>query len=63
LFKENEFVVINVSNSGSLGKNTDIGIGLSNLKKRLEIQYGSSYSFEIKESEVVTVEIKLPANR
>jgi LytS/YehU family sensor histidine kinase len=63
LFKENDFVVINVSNSGSLGKNTDIGIGLSNLKKRLEIQYGSNYSFDINETDMVTVEIKLPANR
>ncbi|WPO79210.1 sensor histidine kinase [Flavobacterium sp. KACC 22761] len=54
--RENNFIKISVQNSGKLdfdSKNS--GIGLTNLKKRLQLQYNGNASFEIKETENETV--------
>ena len=54
--KESNFLKISVQNSGKLSKEiTDFGIGLSNLKERLLLQYNGNASFEIKEMNDETV--------
>lgn len=59
----NEHCAIKVINSGKLENKVDLGIGLSNLKKRLALQYKSDFSFEISEIDnTVEVTIVLPAN-
>jgi LytS/YehU family sensor histidine kinase len=52
-----------VVNSGTLGKNVDLGIGLDNLKKRLKLQYQDKFTFSILSSnDCVEVAITIPAN-
>jgi LytS/YehU family sensor histidine kinase len=52
-----------VVNSGTLGKNVDLGIGLDNLKKRLKLQYQDKFTFSILSSnDCVEVVITIPAN-
>jgi LytS/YehU family sensor histidine kinase len=52
-----------VLNSGTLGKNVDLGIGLDNLKKRLKLQYQDKFTFSILSSnDCVKVAITIPAN-
>jgi len=61
--EENNFINISVQNSGKLSKEkNDSGIGLSNLKERLLLQYNGNASFEIKEmnDETVLTTILLP---
>ena len=55
-------VCILVSNSGEIGTQKDLGIGLINLRKRLDIEYGNAYSFSIKQNEMVDVEIRISTN-
>jgi two-component system LytT family sensor kinase len=62
LLKENNQLKLLVSNSGTLGTETDLGIGLSNLKKRLQIQYGSNFKFNLKQMEMVVVEVLISLN-
>jgi sensor histidine kinase YesM len=53
---ENNFMKINVQNSGKLCTEIkDSGIGLNNLRERLLLQYNGNASFEIKEMEDETV--------
>lgn len=60
---DEKFCTIKVENSGRLENKIDLGIGLSNLKKRLALQYKSDFSFDILEiGEAVEVTIILPAN-
>ena len=54
IYQENSFLNIKVTNSGSYipePKNTEGGIGLANLEKRIELQYKGEASLEIKEIE------------
>jgi len=54
---------ISVINSGNLGKEVDLGIGLTNLRKRLSLQYDFDYSFIISEDDnKVKVMIEIPLN-
>ena len=43
------FVVLEVKNSGSLEGITDLGVGIQNIKKRLNLQYGEGASFNLEE--------------
>ena len=53
---ENDFIKITVQNSGKLSNEiTNLGIGLSNLKERLLLQYNGNASFEIMQMEDETV--------
>ena len=53
IYEERESLLIKVSNTGSFiandTKRTDGGIGLTNLKKRLELQYGGEGSLHIED--------------
>jgi len=61
--RDGESCRIVVVNSGLLGGKVDLGIGLSNLKKRLALQYQSDFTFEISETNgCVAVKIVIPAN-
>jgi LytS/YehU family sensor histidine kinase len=52
-----------ILNSGTLGKNVDLGIGLDNLKKRLKLQYQDKFKFSIFSSnDCVEVAITVPVN-
>jgi LytS/YehU family sensor histidine kinase len=52
-----------VLNSGTLGEKVDLGIGLDNLKKRLNLQYQDLFTFSIQEAgDCVEVGITMPAN-
>ena len=50
-FKENNRVVVQVINSGVLGKEVDLGVGIKNTRQRLALQYGTSASFSLDEYE------------
>ncbi|KAF2513773.1 sensor histidine kinase [Flavobacterium zhairuonense] len=53
---ENNFIKISVQNSGRLNIDSEnSGIGLNNLRERLQLQYSGNASFEIKETENETV--------
>jgi hypothetical protein len=45
--KEDNLVLIQVANSGEIGKQKDLGIGLSNLRKRLDIEYKRNCSLSL----------------
>ena len=54
-------LLIEVANSGKLGQNVDLGIGIANLKKRLNHQFSNQYQFEMSEiNDEVVVRIHLP---
>lgn len=54
-------LLIEVANSGKLGQNVDLGIGIANLKKRLSHQFSNQYQFEMNEiNDEVVVRIHLP---
>ncbi|WP_299519107.1 sensor histidine kinase [Winogradskyella sp.] len=55
-------IIIKVENPGTLKANKSSGLGLKNLKKRLEIQYKGKANFSLKESgkERVLAEITIP---
>jgi len=60
---ENNFIKISVQNSGRLSEEIEnSGIGLNNLRERLQLQYNGNASFEIKEmnDETVLTTILLP---
>lgn len=62
--KEQDFLKITVQNAGKLNSEIkDSGIGLTNLKERLALQYNSAAFFEIKqlENETVLATILLPS--
>lgn len=45
----NEVIIVAVTNSGSLGGVTDLGVGIQNIKKRLALQYEHGAEFTIAE--------------
>lgn len=60
---ENNFMKMSVQNSGKLNQDiNNLGIGLNNLKERLQLQYNGNASFEIKQmdNETVLATIILP---
>lgn len=62
--KNNSNIHIRVENPGKINKNKSVGLGLENLKKRLEIQYKGEASFSLKEidNDLVCAEIIIPMN-
>jgi LytS/YehU family sensor histidine kinase len=63
LHRDEDICRIVVLNSGTLGENVDLGIGLDNLKKRLKLQYQDHFSFSIISLEkCVEVAISIPSN-
>jgi two-component system, LytTR family, sensor kinase len=58
---QDDTIKILVTNDGTLGKEVDLGIGLSNLKKRLYLQYGENFLFSLTENnEKVEAKVILP---
>ncbi|SNR39084.1 Histidine kinase [Lutibacter agarilyticus] len=57
-------IYITVENPGKINKNKSVGLGLENLKKRLEIQYKGEARFSLKEidNDLVCAEIIIPMN-
>ncbi len=56
--KENENVVISVSNSGKIRGTVDTGIGIENTKRRLALQFKNSAEFELFERDgMVTAQL------
>jgi len=56
-----EKLMIEVANSGKIGQNVDLGIGIANLKKRLSHQFANQYHFNMSEvNDEVIVRIILP---
>lgn len=53
--EDNEFVTIEVNNSGSLNSVVDLGVGVQNIKKRLLLQYGDRAEFLLFEKDGVVV--------
>ena len=61
--RDEDICRIVVLNSGTLGEKVDLGIGLDNLKKRLNLQYQDQFTFAIQQAgECVEVGITIPAN-
>ena len=44
-------VIVQVINSGTLGEEVDLGVGIKNTRQRLALQYGTSASFSLDEYE------------
>jgi LytS/YehU family sensor histidine kinase len=60
---KDDFLYFEISNSKSVNKiqTENTGLGLVNVKKRLELLYGSSHSIEMNDEKLVfTVKVKLP---
>ncbi|WP_106795025.1 sensor histidine kinase [Aquimarina sp. Aq78] len=62
IMKENDFIVIKVENPGKIMMEKSKGIGLENLKERLNIQFDGKAHFSIKEKakNLITANIKIP---
>jgi two-component system LytT family sensor kinase len=62
--KKGNYIHIKVENPGLVRQNKSVGLGLKNLKKRLEIQYKGKASFSLTENENnhVCAEIIIPMN-
>ncbi|WP_350291895.1 histidine kinase [uncultured Croceitalea sp.] len=60
--KHESNIHISVENPGVINQNESVGLGLKNLKKRLEIQYKgkASFSLTVKENDYVVAEIIIP---
>ena len=56
IYQNEEGVCVKVVNSGNLSKVVDLGMGIRNIRKRLELQYGNKASFDLKELEDNNVE-------
>lgn len=50
-YEEGENVCIQVLNSGNLRQVVDLGVGIQNIRKRLELQYGNNASFYLREQD------------
>lgn len=48
-FEKDNQVCIQVINSGNLKKIVDLGVGIKNIRQRLELQYGNNASFYLRE--------------
>jgi two-component system LytT family sensor kinase len=51
LFVENDFLFFNIENSSDIKSKANNGIGMENIKKRLEMLYPNAYSLVISEAE------------
>ena len=62
--KDNSLALLVKNSHKKCNPNTDtLGIGLSNLKQRLEILYGESVSFGVEQTEnYYSVELIIPSN-
>lgn len=49
VFRDDESICVQVINSGNLKKVVDLGVGIENIQKRLELQYGTNASFFLRE--------------
>jgi hypothetical protein len=60
--KQDAYIDIIVENPGVINQHKSVGLGLKNLKKRLEIQYKghASFSLTAKENEIVCAKIIIP---
>jgi LytS/YehU family sensor histidine kinase len=60
--EEDGFLKTNVSNPGKLDSDNKGGLGLSNLRERLDLQFGGKASFELSETgdDTVSATIKIP---
>lgn len=47
--KNDESIVITVENSGTLKKEVDLGIGIENTRRRLDLQYNGNANFDIRQ--------------
>lgn len=64
-YKDEKFIYITVENTGQLGISPDTGIGISNTKRRLAIQYKGKADFSIKQldgSVLATLKIEYENN-
>jgi two-component system, LytTR family, sensor kinase len=60
-YRENNFLIIQVKNSGKMLTNERKGVGIENLDKRLELNYGKEAKFTLQEiSGEVIAEIQVP---
>lgn len=62
IIKQNTNICITVQNPGVIKQHKKVGLGIKNLKKRLEIQYKGKASFSLSatENDCVVAEIKIP---
>ena len=51
VFREGNEIFVRVLNSGGLHTVADLGVGIQNIQKRLELQYGERARFSIREIE------------
>lgn len=49
IFENEGEVLIEVKNTGNLEEVVDLGVGIENIKQRLQLQYGEGASFELRE--------------
>lgn len=48
-YRQDDNVCVQVINTGNLKRVVDLGLGIKNIRKRLELQYGNSASFYLRE--------------
>ena len=60
--KMNNNIIITVENPGRIRKHERVGLGIKNLQKRLDIQYGSKARFSLREKSEghVAAELRIP---
>ena len=50
-YEDDSFVILEVRNSGTLAVLSDLGVGIQNVKKRLNLQYGDGATFNLSEKD------------
>ncbi|HIP32529.1 MAG TPA: hypothetical protein EYG86_07200 [Crocinitomicaceae bacterium] len=53
--EDENYVYIQVTNSGTLKKVVDLGVGIQNIKKRLLLQYGDKAEFTLREENTMVI--------
>ncbi len=53
--QDDNHTILEVQNSGVLKSKVDLGVGLQNIKKRLQLQYGNAARFSLREAEGMVV--------
>lgn len=62
--KNDAGITLEVRNSGSLGTEVDMGVGIRNIQRRLNLQYGNAATFEMHEEDgMVVAKIKFDHER
>ena len=54
-YKNDKGVNIRVENSGTLKHVSDLGVGIQNIKRRLQLQFGAGAGFEIAERDGLVI--------